>query len=153
MECKNKHFRHFHRQWIITGDKKWIVYNNVNRKRSWSKHDEPAQTISKAELHQKRLCCQFGGITKVLCILSCFQTTERSTQMFTAKNVWNWRKQSKRKGQNWQIAKEYEASHIFSNTYETIRAWLGSDVASPIQPRPCSIGLSFTSKFIKLLKW
>ena len=27
-----------------------------------------------------------------------------------------------------------EASHIFSNTYETIGAWLGSDVASPYSP-------------------
>ena len=26
---------------IITGDEKWIVYNNVVRKRSWSKRDEP----------------------------------------------------------------------------------------------------------------
>ena len=40
---------------IITGDEKWIVYNNVNRKRSWSKHNKPAQTISKAELHQKKI--------------------------------------------------------------------------------------------------
>ena len=57
---------------IITGDEKWIVHINVNRKRLWSMHDELAQTILKAELHQKRSCCQFGGITKVLCILSCF---------------------------------------------------------------------------------
>ncbi|KAK2580003.1 hypothetical protein KPH14_010768 [Odynerus spinipes] len=40
---------------IITGDEKWVVYNNINRKRSWSKHDESAQTISKAELHQKKI--------------------------------------------------------------------------------------------------
>ena len=40
---------------IITGGKKWIVYNNINRKRTWSKHDESAQTISKAELHQKKI--------------------------------------------------------------------------------------------------
>ena len=39
---------------IITGDEKWVVYNNVKRKRSWSKKDEPAQTISKADIHQKR---------------------------------------------------------------------------------------------------
>ena len=26
---------------IITGDGKWIVYNNVVQKRSWSKHNEP----------------------------------------------------------------------------------------------------------------
>lgn len=39
---------------IITGDEKWVVYNNVKRKRSWSKKDEPAQTISKADIHQKK---------------------------------------------------------------------------------------------------
>ena len=27
---------------IITGDNKWIVYNNVNRNSSRSKHEEPA---------------------------------------------------------------------------------------------------------------
>ncbi len=25
---------------MITGDEKWIVYNNIKRKRSWSKSDE-----------------------------------------------------------------------------------------------------------------
>ncbi|GFX81750.1 histone-lysine N-methyltransferase SETMAR [Trichonephila clavipes] len=39
---------------IITGDEKWVVYNNVKRTRSWSKKDEPAQTISKADIHQKK---------------------------------------------------------------------------------------------------
>ena len=32
---------------IITGDGKWVVYDNVVRKISWSKRDEPAQSISK----------------------------------------------------------------------------------------------------------
>ena len=32
----------------ITGDEKWIVYNNIKRKRSWSRPCEPAQTTSKA---------------------------------------------------------------------------------------------------------
>ena len=39
---------------IITGDEKWIVYNNVVRKRSSSKRDEPPQTTLKAKLHQKK---------------------------------------------------------------------------------------------------
>ncbi|XP_035740254.1 histone-lysine N-methyltransferase SETMAR-like [Vespa mandarinia] len=39
---------------IITEDEKWVVYNNVKRKRSWSRKDEPAQSISKANIHQKR---------------------------------------------------------------------------------------------------
>ncbi|GFU67449.1 histone-lysine N-methyltransferase SETMAR [Trichonephila clavipes] len=40
---------------IITGDEKWVVYNNVKNKRPWSKKDEPAQTISKADIHQKKV--------------------------------------------------------------------------------------------------
>ncbi|XP_035723709.1 histone-lysine N-methyltransferase SETMAR-like [Vespa mandarinia] len=40
---------------IITGDEKWVVYNNVKRKRSWRKKDEPAQRISKVNIHQKKV--------------------------------------------------------------------------------------------------
>ena len=37
---------------LITGDEKWIVYNNVVRKRSWSRHDDSFQTTSKADIYQ-----------------------------------------------------------------------------------------------------
>lgn len=40
---------------LITGDEKWIVYNNVKRRRSWTKRGEPAKTIPKAEIHQKKV--------------------------------------------------------------------------------------------------
>lgn len=40
---------------IVTGDEKWVVYNNVKRKRSWSKKDEPPQTTAKADIHQKKV--------------------------------------------------------------------------------------------------
>ena len=40
---------------IITGDEKWVVYDNVVRKRSSSKRDEPAQSTSKTDIHQKKL--------------------------------------------------------------------------------------------------
>ncbi|KAG6795545.1 Ammar1 transposase [Apis mellifera caucasica] len=39
---------------LITGDEKWVVYNNIKRKRSWSRPREPAQT-SKAGIHQKKV--------------------------------------------------------------------------------------------------
>ena len=45
---------------IITGKEKWIVYNNVVRKRSWSKRYEQPQTTSKAELHQKKIMLSVG---------------------------------------------------------------------------------------------
>ena len=38
---------------IITGDEKWVVYDNV-RKRSWSKRNEPAQLTLIADIHQKK---------------------------------------------------------------------------------------------------
>ena len=40
---------------IVTGDEKWIDCNNVARKRSWSKRNEPPHTTSKAELHGKKI--------------------------------------------------------------------------------------------------
>ncbi|GFY18015.1 mariner Mos1 transposase [Trichonephila clavipes] len=40
---------------LITGDEKWVVYNNIKRKRSWSKLGEPTQTTSKADIHQKKV--------------------------------------------------------------------------------------------------
>lgn len=54
MHLKRNEYDPFLKQ-IITGDEKWIVYNNVNRKRSWSKHDEAPQTTSKADIHQKKI--------------------------------------------------------------------------------------------------
>lgn len=40
---------------MITGDEKWIVYNNVVRKRSWRHSKELPQTTSKAGLHPKKI--------------------------------------------------------------------------------------------------
>ncbi|KFM65461.1 Histone-lysine N-methyltransferase SETMAR, partial [Stegodyphus mimosarum] len=40
---------------LITGDEKWVVYNNIERKISWSSPGEPTQTTSKAGIHQKKV--------------------------------------------------------------------------------------------------
>jgi len=37
------------------GDEKWIVYNNVQRKRSWEKKDKSPQTTSKQNIHAKKI--------------------------------------------------------------------------------------------------
>ena len=39
---------------ILTSDEKWAVYNNVKRKRSWSKREELAQTTWKPDIYQKK---------------------------------------------------------------------------------------------------
>ena len=40
---------------IVTGDEKWILYNNVERKRSSGKRNEPPPTTPKAGLHPKKV--------------------------------------------------------------------------------------------------
>ncbi|EZA56424.1 Histone-lysine N-methyltransferase SETMAR [Ooceraea biroi] len=71
---------------MITGDEKWIVYNNVKRKRSWSKRDEHAEALEKQIFTKERLCCQSGGTLKVLCILSCLRGIKPLIQTYTVVN-------------------------------------------------------------------
>lgn len=40
---------------LVIGGESWIVYNNVNRKRSRVMQDEPAQPTPKAESHQDKI--------------------------------------------------------------------------------------------------
>lgn len=40
---------------IITGDEKWVKYENIKRKRSWSKAGDPPQTTSKPGLTAKKV--------------------------------------------------------------------------------------------------
>ena len=40
---------------LITGDEKWVVYNNIERKRWWSRPREPARTTSKAGIRRKKV--------------------------------------------------------------------------------------------------
>ena len=108
---------------------------------------------------KKRSCCQFGGITKVLCIWAAFKQPNDQLKCLLPTTceigVSNQREKvriDKSQGNRFS-PRQCETSHIFNNTYETIGARLGSDVASPVQPRPCTIGLSLISKFTKLLKW
>ena len=39
----------------ITGDETWIVYSNIERKRLWSKRDEPAESTLRAKIHQGKV--------------------------------------------------------------------------------------------------
>ena len=52
---------------VVTGDEKWILYNNVEWKRLWGKRNEPPPTTPKAGLHTKKvmLCIRWdwkGGL-------------------------------------------------------------------------------------------
>lgn len=40
---------------VVTGDEKWIIYNNVQRKRFWGKRNESPLTTPKAGRHSKKV--------------------------------------------------------------------------------------------------
>lgn len=40
---------------MVTGDEKWVTYDNIVRKRSWSKRGEAAQTVAKPGLTAKKV--------------------------------------------------------------------------------------------------
>ena len=42
-------------KWVVTGDKNWVTYDNVKRKRSWSKANEAAQTVAKPGLTARKV--------------------------------------------------------------------------------------------------
>ena len=90
---------------IITGDEKWVVYNNVKRKRSWSKKDEPTQSTSKADIHQKKVMLSVWWDFKGIIFFSFYRTTQRSILKCTVISWTNWMIHLNRKGQNWSIEK------------------------------------------------
>ena len=40
---------------LVTGDEKWIINDNIKRKRSWSKHGESSQTVAKPGLTAQKV--------------------------------------------------------------------------------------------------
>ena len=120
---------------IITGGEKWIVYNDVNRKRSWSKHDEPAQTTTKAELYQEKIMLSIWWDCKSVVYFELLSNNRTINSDVYCQQRVKLEEAIKRigKSQRNRVSPQCEVPHIFSNTYETIGARLGSDVASPVQ--------------------
>ena len=40
---------------LVTGDEKWILYENPERKRSWSQRNQPPQRCAKSGLHPRKV--------------------------------------------------------------------------------------------------
>ncbi|KAG5311619.1 SETMR methyltransferase, partial [Acromyrmex insinuator] len=66
---------------MLTGDEKWITYDNVKRKRLWSNRGEPAQMAKSG-----RFCCVFGGIGRESSTTSCSPTAKLLIRTCTINN-------------------------------------------------------------------
>lgn len=56
---------------IVTGDEKWITYENLKRKKSWVDLGRLTTSTAKHKRFRKKvLLCMYGGIRKVCCTMS-----------------------------------------------------------------------------------
>ena len=58
-----RHKKKLFLQRIVTGDEKWIHYDNPKRKKLYLKPVQPVKSTAKPNIH--------GGIRRVCCIMSC----------------------------------------------------------------------------------
>ena len=68
----------------FTVDENWVASNNVKRKRSWSKKDEPGQTTSKPDIHQKKVMLSVWSDFKGIANLSFCRTIQLLIVKFIA---------------------------------------------------------------------
>ena len=71
---------------IVTGDEKWIHYDNSKRKKSWGtpamhQHRRPSQTSM-----ARSSCCVFGGTSSAWYIMSCCNRVKPSQELATEHN-------------------------------------------------------------------
>ncbi|GFY03010.1 mariner Mos1 transposase [Trichonephila clavipes] len=53
---------------MVTGDEKWVTYNNIVRKQSWSKSGQAAQTVAKPGLTARKvLLCIWWDWKGIIC--------------------------------------------------------------------------------------
>jgi len=78
---KRKSFLHR----IITDDEKLIHYDNLKKRKSWGPPDHASTSTAKSNM-EKNSCCVFGGISLVLCIMSCSNRTRPLLGLFTEHN-------------------------------------------------------------------
>ena len=61
---------------IVKGDGKWILYNKVEWKRSWTSKMNHHQPHQRPVFIQRRWCCVYGGTGRESSIMSSFQKTK-----------------------------------------------------------------------------
>ena len=71
---------------MITGDEKWITYDDNVRKKSWSKPGEASQTDAKPVLTPRKMMLSIWWIGKKLFIMSCSNLADPLIRLSTVKN-------------------------------------------------------------------
>ena len=134
---------------IVTGDEKWILYNNVEWKRSWGKRHEPPPTTPKAGLHSKKAMCSRWDWKGVLYYELLPENQMINSNKYCSQldplNVALDEKHPELVNRKRIIFRQDKARpHVSLMTKEkAITAWLGSSDSSAVFIRHCTFGFPF----------
>ena len=140
---------------IVMGDEKWILYNNVEQKRSWGKLHEPPPTTPKAGLHPKVMLCiwwDWKGVLyhELLPENQMINSNKYRSQLDQLKAALN-EKRPELVNRKRIIFHQDNARPpvFFDDQAKTVTAWLGSSDSPTVLTRHCTFRFPFISVFTK----
>ena len=141
---------------IATEDEKWILYNNVERKRSWGKRNEPPPTTPKASLHPKKvMSCiwwDWKGILyhELLPENQTINSNKYCSQLDQLKAALDEKHLELVNRKHILFHQDStRTACFFDDQAKTVTAWLGSSDSSAVFTRHCTFGFPFISVFTK----
>ena len=141
---------------IVMGNEKWILYNNVERKRLWGKRNEPPPTTPKAGLHPKKVTLCIGWNWKgvlyygLLPENQMINSSKYCCQLDQLKAALDEKRPELVKRRCIIFHQDAARPHVsFDDQAKPVTAWLGSSNSSAIFTRHCTFGFPFISVFTR----
>ena len=140
---------------IVMGNEKWILYNNVEWKRSWVRRNEPPPTTPKAGLHLKKvmLCIWWNwkGVLyyELLPENQTINSNKYCSQLDQLKAALNEKCPKLVNRKRIIFHQDNARLHVSLMTKQKLTAWLGSSDSSTIFTRHCTFKFPFISVFTK----
>ena len=138
------------------GNEKWILYNNVERKRPWGKQNGPPPTTPKASLHPKMvMLCRWWfwkGVLyyELLSESQMINSNKYCSQLDQLKAALDEKRPELVNRKSIIFHQDNARQHVSLMTRQkTVTAWLGSSDSSAVFTTHCIFGFPFISVFTK----
>ena len=137
------------------GDKKWILYNNVERKRLWGKWNEPSPTVYQRPVFiQRRWCCMVGLEGSPL-LWTPFRKPNNSdtycSQLDQLKAALDKVSRTRQQKMHDLPSGQCKSTHFSDDQIKIVTAWLGTADTSTRFTRHYAFGFPFILVFTKIL--